>query len=366
PAETVRVPAPADGTAGSRRHPSAQALGLPGACLLAVTLVCLVHTLVVVPEHGWSAATMLGVVAAAVACGAFIRHERRAKSPLIPPSALGKGPVVPALLALLTASAAMFGTLFLATYFLQDALGLDPFQSGLRVLPLAAMMVLSAPLSAVLQRRYGPRRTATAATALLAAGILVLSRVDGPATAWALAAGFLLLGAGFGTVMVTATDAIVRHVPAGNAGVAGGLQQTAMNTGPTLGVAAAAMLTSLTSTTGAALMALAALAVLGIPAARGLPARTPPVRERPASRGGNSAPAKAGYPQEGSSGTAPGTTPLPSVTCAQESPSSAAEPAPEPDPEPERGRERQPGVAARPVPEPESEAEPEPEASSRA
>ncbi|MFF4605026.1 MFS transporter [Streptomyces sp. NPDC001339] len=331
---TVRLPAPTSrtaGTAGNRRHSSAQALGLPGACLLAVTLVCLVHTLVVVPEHGWSAATVLGAAAAAVACGAFIRHERRTTSPLIPPSALGRGPVVPALLALLTASAAMFGTLFLATYYLQDVLGLDPLQCGLRVLPLAAMMVLSAPLSAVLQRRYGPRRTATAATVLLTAGILVLSRLGGSAATWSLVAGFLLLGAGFGTVMVTATDAIVRHVPAGNAGVAGGLQQTAMNTGPTLGVAAAAMLTTLTSTTGAALMALAALAVLGVPAARRLPDRTLPARERPASRTGNSTPVPGSYPQEDASGTTLGATPLPSATCVQDSPSSAAERVPEPE-----------------------------------
>ncbi|MFE0375638.1 MFS transporter [Streptomyces inhibens] len=230
---------------------SAARLDLPGACLLAITLVCLVHTLVAIPETGWTAATTLGGVAAAVTCGAFIRHERRTASPLVPSSVLGSATVLSALAILLSASAALFGALFVGTYFLQDVLALDPLESGLRVLPLAVMMVLSAPASAVLQRRHGPRRTTMAAMVLLTLGILLLSQLDQGATAVETGAGFLLLGAGFGTVMVTATAVIVHQASVDNAGVAGGLQQTAMNIGPTLGVAVATMLLTLTAPTAA-------------------------------------------------------------------------------------------------------------------
>ncbi|UKY53394.1 MFS transporter [Streptomyces inhibens] len=230
---------------------SAARLDLPGACLLAITLVCLVHTLVAIPETGWTAATTLGGVAAAVTCGAFIRHERRTASPLVPLSVLGSATVLSALTILLSASAALFGALFVGTYFLQDVLALDPLESGLRVLPLAVMMVLSAPASAVLQRRHGPRRTTMAAMVLLTLGILLLSQLDQRATPVEIGAGFLLLGAGFGTVMVTATAVIVHQASVGNAGVAGGLQQTAMNIGPTLGVAVATMLLTLTAPTAA-------------------------------------------------------------------------------------------------------------------
>ncbi|REK88241.1 MFS transporter [Streptomyces inhibens] len=230
---------------------SAARLDLPGACLLAITLVCLVHTLVAIPETGWTAVTTLGGVAAAVTCGAFIRHERRTASPLVPPSVLGSATVLSALTILLSASAALFGALFVGTYFLQDVLALDPLESGLRVLPLAVMMVLSAPASAVLQRRHGPRRTTMAAMVLLTLGILLLSQLDQRATPVEIGAGFLLLGAGFGTVMVTATAVIVHQASVDNAGVAGGLQQTAMNIGPTLGVAVATMLLTLTAPTAA-------------------------------------------------------------------------------------------------------------------
>ncbi|MFJ4531647.1 MFS transporter [Streptomyces nigrescens] len=297
----VRVPTPADRetagattTAGGTRAPAPR-LDLPGACLLALALVCLVHTLVTLPETGWTTATTLGGAAAALACGAFIRHERRTASPLVPLSVLRSTTVASALAVLLSASAALFGALFVSTYFLQDVLAMDPLQCGLRVLPLAVMMVLSAPASVVLQRRYGPRRTTVAAMTLLTLGILALSQLDRTSTAPAISGGFLLLGAGFGTVMVTATAVIVRQVSADHAGVAGGLQQTAMNIGPALGVATATMLVTLTAPTaagnrptggphwtgeaflsamGPTLLTLAAVAATGALAAAKLPRRT--------------------------------------------------------------------------------------------
>lgn len=282
-------------SAGATGTSLAARLDLPGAGLLAVMLLSLVHTLVTVPETGWTAGTVTGAVVAAAACGAFLRQERRTAHPLVPLGFLGSPPVAGALAVLLSASAAMFGALFVGTYFLQDVLALDPLQSALRALPLAVMMVLGAPAAAVLQRRHGARRTTMAAMALVVLGILVLSSLDRAASTPVICGGFLLLGAGFGTVMVTATAVIVHQAPVEHAGVAGGLQQTAMNIGPMLGVAVATMLMTLTApaptgtepTTGgphmppevftaamgATLPALAALAALGAAAAAALPRR---------------------------------------------------------------------------------------------
>ncbi|WP_329332639.1 MFS transporter [Streptomyces sp. NBC_00663] len=227
-------------------------LDVPGAVLLAVTLGCLVHALV---SLRW-----LALAASVVAGAAFLRHERRTASPLLPRAVAG-----PALGVLVAASAALSGTLFVSTYTLQYTLGLDPLQSALRCLPLAVLMVGAAPLCAVLLRRVGARRTAVTAMAVLAAGVLTLDRAAGTL---ALCAGFALLGAGFGTVMVAATHVVVRHSPVESAGVAGGLQQTAMNVGPALGVAVATLLMG-----HGALVVLAVVAVAGAAASGVLPGR---------------------------------------------------------------------------------------------
>ncbi|MEV0446975.1 MFS transporter [Streptomyces sp. NPDC050600] len=257
---------PAPGTSDTR---GLGALDLPGACLLGLALACLVHGLVT----GTPVALAVAVLAAVL----LVRHERRAPHPLLPPTLLRPGPVAAGLGALLAVSAALSGTLFAATYFFQDALGLTPMETALRMVPLAVALVLGAPVSAVLQRRLGARATATGGALLTALGVLLLGRPgvtdSGPVTGACAA----LIGAGFGAVMVTATSVVVHRAPPGHAGVAGGLQQTAMNTGPVLGVTLASLLPA----SGHALPALAAVAVLAAPAALALPGRrgdadTPP------------------------------------------------------------------------------------------
>ncbi|MFD7974407.1 MFS transporter [Streptomyces sp. NPDC059071] len=252
---------------GTARLPSVRAalraLDLSGAALLALALAALVQGL----AHGPAAGTVPALAVATVAATAFLRHERRVPRPLLPPEMLRPGPVTAGLGALLAVSAALSGTLFTATYLFQDSLGLGPLPTAVRMVPLALLMIAGAPLSAVLARRVGARTTATGGAVLLAAGVLLLARPEVTGSGLATGSAAALIGAGFGAVMVTATSVVVHRAPEEHAGVAGGLQQTAMNTGPVLGVALASLLLA----SGAALPALAAVAALAVPATLSLP-----------------------------------------------------------------------------------------------
>ncbi|MFF7093949.1 hypothetical protein ACFY9A_16355 [Streptomyces rubradiris] len=150
-----------------------------------------------------------------------------------------------------------------ATYLLRRRLGLDAFPSALSSLPPAVLMVLSAVLCPASLRRWGARRVTAAALAL---GVLLLSRTTAPA---GIGLASALLGAGFGTVMVAATQVIVRGAEVRTAGVAGGVRLTALNVGPAVDVAAASA--PLGTGTRDALLALAAVAALAVPVARLLP-----------------------------------------------------------------------------------------------
>lgn len=211
-----------------------------------------------------------GLAVSVPAAVAFVRHERRTAHPLLPPDVVGSAAIRGALGMLLAASAAFSGTLFVVTYFLQDTMGLGPFQSALRGLPLAAAMVLAAPVTPVVLRRVGARRTAGVAMTVVALAVLVLSRASGTVT---ICGGFALLGAGFGTVLVAATQVVVREAAVESAGVAGGLKQTAVNVGPTLGVAAGSTLMA-GSGRELALGILASVALTGALACLSLPGRT--------------------------------------------------------------------------------------------
>lgn len=266
----VRVPAPRRTDDGGGR------VGLVGAALFATALAALVHALAGIPGRGWTGAgTVLELLAGACALALLVVYERRAAHPNVPRTVARSVPVTASVAILLVTTAGLFGTLFRATFHLQDALGLDPLATGLRVLPLTALMVLGAPVAGAALRRYGPRRTAVCGTLLVVLGIALLSR-SGPGGAWAgMAAAFAVLGGGFATVMVTATASVVGDAPPGYAGVVGGLKQTAMNVGPTLGVAVAAGTAGTAgvpgATMGTTLVLLAAVAALGLLPASLLP-----------------------------------------------------------------------------------------------
>ncbi|WP_372345657.1 MFS transporter [Streptomyces sp. KL116D] len=264
-------------------RPRTAGLDPGGALLLGSALACLVTALVAVP--GRSAGAVLATGGACAAGAAFVVHERRTAHPLLSPALLASPVVAAALGILLSASAALFGTLFTATYFMQDVLGLDPLDTALRMLPTALCMVLAAPLSAVLLRRFGARATTSAGMALMAAGVFGFGRLDTSATRLAIGACALAMGTGFGTVMVSATEVLVRRAAPGEAGVAGGLQQTAMNVGPTLGVATATTLlasgTDFVASMGVTLTVLAALVVAVGATALRLPGGTRAAAEVP-------------------------------------------------------------------------------------
>ncbi|MFE7592705.1 MFS transporter [Kitasatospora sp. NPDC057512] len=214
-------------------------LDLPGAALLALALALLVQSLVTLPDTGRPAVPLLGLTAAGVLALVLVRHERRAADPLLPPALLRSTAVAPPLVLLLAASAALQGTLFPATYYLQDVLGLDPLRSALRAVPLAVAMILAAPGSAWLAKRHGERAVVLPGMALITTGALLVAGLDPGSGTLAIGGCFALLGTGFGAVMATATTMVVRGASAARAGVAGGLQQTVLNIGPALGIALA-------------------------------------------------------------------------------------------------------------------------------
>ncbi|MGW6918589.1 MFS transporter [Kitasatospora sp. NPDC054939] len=279
----LRLPGPDPSAA----PPGPRRLDLAGAALLATALALLVHTLAGVPEYGWRDPRTLGGAAGTVLLGALlVGHECRTPDPVVPAAVARSGPLAASMALLLCASGALFGALFVATFRLQDGAGLGPLESALQVLPLTVLMVLASPVAARAVRRLGARATAVAGAGLVLLGAAGLARYGADAGRFTDGAVFALLGAGFAAVMVTATGTVVGEAPPAYAGVVGGLKQTAVNIGPTLGIALAAGL----SVPGgppsqAGMLGPVALAALGLLPAALLPGRT----RRGATAGGTSA-----------------------------------------------------------------------------
>ncbi|HEX8101688.1 MAG TPA: MDR family MFS transporter [Solirubrobacteraceae bacterium] len=183
---------------------SRPAIDYAGATLLAAGL----SAIVLVTSLGgttwaWGSAQVVGVGALGVVLlAAFLRVERGAREPILPLLLLRDRTFAVAGLLSLIVGFALFGAVtFLPLYF-QTVDAASPTQSGLRLVPMMAGVLLTSIVSGRLITRTGRyRRYPIAGTAVMTAGLLLLSLL-GVGTAALVAAGFLLvLGMGMGLSM---------------------------------------------------------------------------------------------------------------------------------------------------------------------
>src|SRR5690242_3736847 len=218
--------------------PAANSLDVPGIAALSGALFLLIWGLIKGSSYGWGSAQTLAFLGGALVVGLlFVLREHRARQPLLPlrlfrSASLSAGTALVILLMF-----ALFGAMFFMTFYLQNVHGLDPVAAGVRLLPMTGMLIVGAPLSGLAISKIGPRLPIVTGMALAAVALFGLSRLGATSSPNDTIVWFLLLGLGLSPVMVGATDVIVGNAPVEMAGVAGGLQSTAMQVGGTLGTA---------------------------------------------------------------------------------------------------------------------------------
>ncbi|MET9353480.1 MFS transporter [Streptomyces sp. NPDC006617] len=209
-----------------------------GIVLLSASMFALVWALIKAPEWGWgSGQTWLYIGGAVVGFVLFSVWETKVKEPLIPLAmfrsvALSAGVVLMVLMAI-----AFMGGLFFVTFYLQNVHGMSPVDAGLHLLPLTGMMIVASPLAGVMITKVGPRIPLAGGMVCTAVAMFGISTLETDTGSALMSIWFALLGLGLAPVMVGATEVIVGNAPMELSGVAGGLQQAAMQIGGSLGTA---------------------------------------------------------------------------------------------------------------------------------
>lgn len=222
----------------NRAENAPKGFDIPGIVLLSVAMFCLVWAIIKAPEWHWGDAKTLGFLAVAVlAFAGFGFWEARAKEPLLPLSMFRSVPLTAGTVLMVLMAFGFMGGIFFVTFYLQNVNGLSPVDSGLRLLPLTAMMIVASPLAGALITKLGPRIPLVGAMLVAAVAMFGLSTLDTESGPVLTSVWFALLGLGLAPVMVGATEVIVGNAPLEHAGVAGGLQQAAMQVGGSLGTA---------------------------------------------------------------------------------------------------------------------------------
>jgi EmrB/QacA subfamily drug resistance transporter len=218
--------------------PAARSFDIPGIATLSGALFLLIFGLIKGPDYGWTSAPTLAFLGAAALAGLlFALRESRTARPLLPLKLFRSASLSAGVVLVILLMFAMFGAMFFMTFYLENVHGLDPISAGVHLLPMTAMLIIGSPLAGALIGKLGPRIPLVAGMLLAAVAMAGLSRLGTASSPNDTIAWFVLLGLGLSPVMVGATNVIVGNAPVELAGVAGGLQSTAMQLGGALGTA---------------------------------------------------------------------------------------------------------------------------------
>jgi EmrB/QacA subfamily drug resistance transporter len=221
------------------RNPSPGRIDYLGVLLSVVGLVLVVYGIIQGGDKGsWVHWDVLGTTALGFAVLAFFAWwETRLSHPSLDVKLFRDPRLSSAVGALGLVFFGMMGALFFLSFYLQSVRGYSPLDAGLLTLPFAAGQMLMAPRSARLVRRYGTK--AVAATGLITVAVALfgylLLGVSTPI--WVLGVIFFIQGAGMGSVMPPATEAVMSVVPRERAGSGSALTNTARQVAGALGVA---------------------------------------------------------------------------------------------------------------------------------
>jgi len=222
----------------SSKDPNAPRLDLFGAALSIAGLVALLWAIIDAPTNGWTApSTVVAFVVGVVLLAGFVFWELTCDHPMLDVRFFKNRRFSAANASITMVFFAMFGATFLITQYLQTVLGFSALEAGARMLPMAVVMVVVAPLSPRLVERIGTKIVVGSGLLFAAAGLVVVSRVPVANGYGQLLIGMLILAVGMGLVMAPATESIMGSLPRNKAGVGSAMNDTTRQMGGALGVA---------------------------------------------------------------------------------------------------------------------------------
>ncbi|MFD8258523.1 MFS transporter [Streptomyces griseoluteus] len=221
-----------------RAENAPRSFDLLGIALLSGAMFCLVWALIKAPTWGWGDGRTWGFIGvSALLFVVFAWWETRVAEPLIPLTLFRSVPLSAGVVLMVMMAIAFMGGLFFVTFYLQNVHGLSPVDAGLHLLPLTGMMIVGSPLAGFAITKLGPRIPLAGGMTLTAVAMYGMSTLEADTGSATMSIWFALLGLGLAPVMVGATEVIVGNAPMALSGVAGGLQQAAMQIGGSLGTA---------------------------------------------------------------------------------------------------------------------------------
>jgi EmrB/QacA subfamily drug resistance transporter len=209
-----------------------------GAVLSIIGIVALVYGLIEAPDKGWmSIGTLLAFAIAVVVLSLFVAWELHTPEPMldmhffrIPAFSTGTGGMI-------LVFVAMYGVMFLITQYFQEILGYSPLSAALRLMPIAAIMMVVAPMTPKLSARFGAHRTVAFGMLAIGTGLFLLIGLTSHTPYAYVVLCLLPLTTGIALSMSPMTASIMSAVPPRRAGAGSAMNDATRELGAALGIA---------------------------------------------------------------------------------------------------------------------------------
>jgi MFS family permease len=220
------------------RDPEAPPADRPGLILSTAAMAILIYTIIEAPNEGWeSARSIAGFALAAALIVAFIAWERRSAAPMLDVALFRNLRFSAASGAVTISFFSLMGFIFLVTLYFQFLKDYGPFETGVRLLPVATLTGITSVLGTGLAVRSGTKLVVAAGLGCLAVGLAWTSTAAASTSYLAIAGQMVLIGSGIGLTSAPATESIMGAVPRAKAGVGSAINDATRILGGTLGVA---------------------------------------------------------------------------------------------------------------------------------
>lgn len=225
-----------DGDAGEAVR---RTLDVPGAVFVTAGLVALVYALSGAGGTGLASPRFLVSIGVALAfLGGFWAIESRSRDPLVPLGVFRRRTLTGANAVGLLIIATAAPMVFLVTLYMQRVLGYSAIEAGLAWLPHGLTSIFASHIGGRLATRVGVKPTLLGGLAVLAASLVLLSRVSAGGGFWAdLLPGTLLVSFGIVLPFVAVSVAATSGIEDAEQGLASGLLSTTQQIGAALGLA---------------------------------------------------------------------------------------------------------------------------------
>jgi EmrB/QacA subfamily drug resistance transporter len=196
---------------------------------------------------GWGSAKTVGLLLGGLAvCVAWVLAELRSAEPLVDMGMMRLRGVWTTNLAGFLLGGGMYASFILIPQFVEEphstgyGFGASVLAGGIYLLPSTVAMLVTGSLAGRLASRFGSKSALVAGAVICAGAYLILTLAHSRPWHVYVAAG--LLGAGIGLAFAAMGNLIVQAVPAGQTGVASGMNTVLRTIGGAVGVALAATL----------------------------------------------------------------------------------------------------------------------------